>query len=188
MARWLPPDNVGPSEYLGRRLFEEPMLRGAAGQPTYSGIPLHHFEEKRSNETSVDRLGATSIDRKVRGYLLKRADTAGRKFSKPKPFDGWAVVQAKHIAQTGSDTPDCLCVASPIKDPEPDDNVYHAHIARPNATTHYLMALHLRNVFTTKGSVEKVSTEASAGQSSIAQLRLFARDWWQRLNSLFTSS
>jgi hypothetical protein len=95
MARY-PPTKVGSNEQIGRRLFDEPMLQGVTGQPSFSGIQLYHFEERRDYEVSLDRLGASGIDRKVSKYLLPRAEAAGRKFAKPKHFDGWAVVSAKH--------------------------------------------------------------------------------------------
>ncbi|MEW9838618.1 hypothetical protein ABUE29_25955 [Mesorhizobium sp. ZMM04-4] len=145
------------NEQIGRRLFEEPMLRGAAGQPNFSGLRLNHFEETRGNEVSLDRLGATGIDRKVSTYLRHRADLAGQTFSKVKQFDGWAVVPAKELAEARKD-PKLPVTSSPISGVEPNDNAYHAHVLRPNTLSPYLMALHLKHIFTSYGKVHSVET------------------------------
>lgn len=160
MARY-PPTKVGSNEQIGRRLFDEPMLQGFMGQPSFSGIQLYHFEERRDFDVSLDRLGPSGIDRKVSKYLLPRAEAAGRKFAKPKHFDGWAVVSAKELANARKG-PSLAVHASPVNDPEPDDNIYHAHVVRPANYDIHMMALHLRHVFTTYGKIEQnKSQEAS---------------------------
>ncbi len=155
MARWNPPSNVGQNEQIGRRLFEEPMLRGAAGQPSFSGLRLNHFEESRGNEVSLDRLGASGLDRKVSSYLIPRAQADGETFGKPKKFDGWAVVAAKELVHAKKE-PKLPIYASPVEDEEPKDNVYHAHVVRPDALNSYIMALHLKHIFTSYGKVHSV--------------------------------
>jgi hypothetical protein len=160
MPRWLPKVDVVLTEQIGRRLFDEPMLRGAAGQPSYSGLTLTHFEETRDREVSLDRLGASGIDRRVVRYLAPRAEAAGRSFRNAKAFDGWAVVPARELVQARK-PPRLPVIASPIIDkPEPEDNVYHAHVARPDDLTPYFMALHLRLLFTNYGRVEQHIAES----------------------------
>jgi hypothetical protein len=154
MASWKPPDSVGPNEHIGRRLFDEPMLKGAAGQPSYSGLSLQHFEETRGDEVSLDRLGASSIDPKVARYLVPRAEAAGRIHKNTKRFDGWAVVTSKELVKERKEGKLSI-IASPIENPEPNDNIYHAHVARLGDFSAYQMALHLRHIFTRYGRVEQ---------------------------------
>lgn len=46
--------------------------------------------------------------------------------------------------------------------PEPNDNIYHAHVVRPANYDTHMMALHLCHVFTTYGKFEQnKSQEAS---------------------------
>jgi hypothetical protein len=154
MARWNPPSNVGGNELIGRRLFDEPLLRGAVDQPSYSGLRLNNFEETRGDEVSLDRLGASGFDHKVSTYLLPRAENAGKTFAKPKSFDGWATVRAKELINAKK--PPMLPVfASPVTDPVPNDNIYHAHVVAPSTHEPYMMALHLKHIFTTCGDVQK---------------------------------
>jgi hypothetical protein len=162
MGRWNPPSNVGPNEQIGRRKFDEPMLKGVKGQPPFSGSQLYHFEETRDREISLDRLGASGIDQKVFRYLLPRAEAASGKFAKPKHFDGWFVFSAKELANPHKG-PSLAVHASPVNDPEPDDNIYHAHVVRPANYGSYEMALHLRYVWETCG--KKIGQNKSQGAS-----------------------
>lgn len=59
-------------------MFDEPMLAGSAGQPSYTGLLLTHFEETRGDDYSIDRLGRSSIDKRVVNYVKPRAEAAGR--------------------------------------------------------------------------------------------------------------
>jgi hypothetical protein len=152
--RPFPPDDVGMNERIGRRFFNEPMLRGAEGQPSFSGIELHHFEDSRSREISLDRLGATGLDKRVVQYLRPRAEAAGGARLKPIRFEGWLHVSAKELAEARK-PPRHPVIASPVKDPEPDDNRYHAHVVRPEAMSDHLMSLQLRYIFTKYGGVER---------------------------------
>jgi hypothetical protein len=154
---------------MGRRLFEEPMLRGAVGQPNYAGLRLNHFEETRGNEVSLDRLGASGIDRKVSNYLVQRAQAAGEMFGKPKNFDGWAVVPAKELIQARKD-PKLPVHASPVEEPAPKDNDYHAHVVRPENLEPYMMALHLKHIFTSYGKVHSVDAPEEGWLDYIAKL------------------
>jgi hypothetical protein len=157
MARWSPPDKIAKNERIGRRLFAEPMLSGAIDQRPFAGLLLTHFEETRSSEYSLDRLGATGADRRVLAYLQPRADAAGRTFGKPKTFDGWATLPAKELSSARK-KPDLPVVPSPI--PEEGDendikgNRYHAHVCRPDDMDPDHMAHHLRHLFTSYGSIE----------------------------------
>lgn len=162
MAKWNPPNKVGRNEPIGRRLFDEPMLAGATDQQAFDGIRITHFEETRGTQISLDRLGGTGVDRKVVNYLLPRARAAGKKFSKPKPFDGWAFIRADKLANAPR-PPSFQVTSSPVNELEPDDNIYHAHVERPNDMSSYSMALHLRHLFTHYGDIKSI---ARIGQKS----------------------
>jgi hypothetical protein len=83
-----------------------------------------------------------------------RAEAAGKKFQKPLPFDGWWHVAAKELAEPrqGDKYP---VIASPVKEPEPEDNDFHAHVVRPHTVDYYDMSLHLKHIFTTYGGIER---------------------------------
>lgn len=142
------------NERIGRRFFDEPMLRGAAGQPAFSGIELHHFQDKRSREISLDRLGATGVDKAVLQYLKPRAETNARARQKPVRFEGWLYVAAKELTQARND-PKHPVIASPVNHSAPNDNIYHAHVERPETQNDHLMSLQLRHIFTKYGGVER---------------------------------
>lgn len=168
MAKWVPAADVEANEPVGRRMFDEPLLVGTAGQPSFRGLLVTHFEEARDDEISVDRLGRTGIDKRVVAFLKPRADLAGEKFRKPKTFNGWAVLPARELRKDRDNRRGLQIVASPITEPAPNDNPYHAHIRRPNEMDSMLAALYLRHLFTTYGKVEPVNS-AQANRS-----------WWQR--------
>lgn len=142
------------SERVGRRFFDEPMLRGTEGQPSFSGIELHHFQDRRSREISLDRLGATGVDKRVLQDLKLRAEAAGRARQKPVRFEGWLHVAAKELAQARHE-PKHPVIASPVDECEPNDNSYHAHVVRPETMNDHLMALQLRHIFSRYGGVER---------------------------------
>jgi hypothetical protein len=129
---------------------DEPVLRGAQGQPSYSGIELHHFQGGR--ELSLDRLGATGVDRRVRQHLKLRAEAAGAARRKPSRFDGWFQVAAKELERARK-PPKLPVIASPVHAPEPNDNIYHAHIVLPDDEYAHLTSLHVRYIFTEYGDV-----------------------------------
>jgi hypothetical protein len=135
-------------------MFDEPMLRGAGGQPAFAGLKLTHFQDKRSPELSLDRLGATGVERRVREHLIPRAEAAGTKFNRPLRFDGWCVVAAKELTNARQE-PKFPVIASPVNEPEPLDNPYHAHVVRPDTLSVHLMSLQLRHIFTAYGGVER---------------------------------
>ena len=69
---------------------------------------------------------------------------------------------AKELANPHSG-PHLAVHASPVNDPEPDDNIYHAHVVRPVNYGSYEMALYLRHVWETGGKKfeQNISQEAS---------------------------
>lgn len=163
MARWTPQSNqpVGPNEHVGRRLFDEPSLMGARDQKPMARLNLRHFEEKRDGQVSLDRLGRTSFDKAIVRYLKPRADKAGAKFSSPKVFHGWAVLTARKFASPPAPTGYALSViASPENGNDLDENIYHAHVA-DQQRDYYGMALHLRELFETYGTIERVAEQAT---------------------------
>jgi len=173
-----PPDRVDGNERIGRRLFDEPMLRGTAGQKPFAGLQINHFMETRSADVSLDRLGATSLHPKTIEFLTPRAVEAGKKFQKPVKFDGWAHIVAKELARGRTkDQPQVEVVASPVDEPEPGDNPYHAHVVRPNDITAYYFALHLRQMFTTSGDVYRLDDGPPEG---------ILRRWWVLAKSTAT--
>jgi hypothetical protein len=167
MGQWTPEnDSVGRSEHIGRRLFDEPMLVGARDQKPFGGLLLSNFEETRDDEFSLDRLGRSSIDRRVVGYLRPLADTAGRAFHTAKRFDGWIVLPAHRLTDPRRRVPLELAAS-------PDDaNRYHAHLVTTSLFAseplrHYLIALHLKELFTGPGSIlHPVTIEAKASLKS----------------------
>lgn len=161
-------------------MFDEPMLRGAAGQPAFAGLKLTHFQEKRSPELSLDRLGATSVDRRVREHLVPRAEAAGQKFQKPLRFDGWCIVAAKELENAKQD-PKFPVIASPVTDPEPLDNAYHAHVERPDTLSVHMMSLQLRHIFTTYGGVERNEPHETPEPAWSGRIRAWLLQSWASL-------
>jgi hypothetical protein len=166
MGRWEPDaKNIGPNEHLGRRLFGEPLLIGAQDQVPPNRLRLDHFMEKRDKgEVSLDRMGQSGIDKRVRNYLMPRALRAAQGFKEPKLFLGWAVAKVKTLTKPPHGEPVEL-VASPIAGAEPEDNVYHAH-AIPGSRDYYHMALHLLYLFSEHGTVEAFDTDLKANNNT----------------------
>lgn len=158
MARWTPQNNqlVKQNEHVGRRLFDEPALVGANDQKPTARLDLRHFLEKRDGLVSLDLLGKTSIEKGIVRYLRPRADRAGERFRPPKAFHGWAVLTARKFGSPPAQAGFALSViASPESGGEMDENIYHAHIAIPEDMHYYTMALHLRELFETHGTIER---------------------------------
>jgi hypothetical protein len=178
MPPWAPPkDKVGDNESVGRRLFDEPKLIGAGGQPDFKGLLLSHFEEGRDDEYSLDRLGQTSVDRRVVNYLTQRATAHGRTFKKQKSFGGWATIKARSLANSPR-PPRLPPTPSPIDDPSPADNMYHAHVLKPSGMEPHLMALHLRYLFESFGDVHAVRDLENPGV--LTQLSQMFGQLWKR--------
>lgn len=173
MARWTPKDNepVGVSEHIGRRLFDEPKLSGAPDQRPFKGLELRHFEETRDREFSVDRLGASSVDKAVERYLSSRCLCEAEKHKKPKRFDGWAYIVVRKLT-TGTNW---LVYPSPIRrrndagaeinwsDENLDQNLYHAHILRPEDMSPAFFAYQVREKFLTLGDVRRARQIEQSG-------------------------
>jgi hypothetical protein len=189
MAQWKPgPDDpVGQNEYIGRRLFDEPLLAGSQSPTQFAGLQLRHFEEKRGREFSLDRLGRGAINKGVQGYLLPRARAAGAKFNPTKQFDGWVTLRVGALLNPpGSPNlrrPESV-VASPETGEGLEENVYHAHALMPEGLDYYSMALHMRELFTTHGKVHRAhSPDSPAVQRTPLKSRLAMA--WKWLIGLF---
>ncbi len=155
MAVWTPPaDQLGKNEHVGRRLFEEPALAGSPPGKVPPRLDYRHFEETRGQELSLDRLGQTGIDKRVVQYLLPRAVSQGDSFRPTRNFTGWYAIKADVLIRS-SKGPRTTLTASPITVEGSDgrdltENRYHAHAKLPDADP-YMAALHLRELFESKG-------------------------------------
>ncbi len=179
MAPWIPnADNVGPNEQIGRRLFDKPQLIGALDQKPGHRLRLEHFLEKRDGgEISLDRMGQSSIDKRVRGYLAQRAIRAAGKFREPRRFNGWAVAHIKTLRRPPHGTP-VLVVPSPQTSPELDEldkNLYHAHVL-PEGRNYYDMATHLFCLFFEHGKTESYEHELNWRERWMV-FRAWVRSW-----------
>jgi len=166
MHPWNPPANVGANEYIGRRLFDEPMLSGANDQNSFEGLSVNHFKDNRANDWSVDRLGDGRVDKAIANNLCPKAQKKASEFKIPKRFDGWATIRVGKLLSESegkfesSQGTDLKVVASPDLgegDQETSEltaNPYHAHVLVPSENVSLLMALQLRYFFTHFGGVE----------------------------------
>jgi hypothetical protein len=189
MARWTPSSDkpVGQNEHIGRRLFGRQKLKGANDQAQLTAnFELYHFEENRDpGDVSLDRLGQSSVDQRVRRYLEPRALSAAAALVPPKPFIGWAVVRARDL-QEPSKGPALKVVPSPlpvIGGDEFSENLYHAHASRPISYGSYEMAVHLKMIFEKKYHVEPyaAATSNSAAVGNGDSLPRPSRIWrWAR--------
>jgi hypothetical protein len=158
--RWVPqPDiAVGPNEQIGRRLFGEPELVGADDQVRPAGfLDYRHFEEKRgAGEVSLDRLGLSGVDKRIKNFLIPKAEYAGTTFRVPQSFDGWVILAARILANPPKGALKFPVIASPERLDEPEHiehNPYHAHVCRPPGTDGHSTALHLKYIFE-KGRID----------------------------------
>ena len=168
MAPWKPADNqVDSNEHIGRRLFDEPKLFGAADQDPFNGLSLHNFELGRDLAFSLDRVGNGSFNAQVRKYLTPRAEAAGRARRKPEAFHGWMILTARQLTTPHGWT----IVPSPDRgrplddgtfapwiDDRLDQNPYHAHIEVPPANK-ALFAFQARELFR-KGRADTMARAA----------------------------
>jgi hypothetical protein len=149
MASWKPNATVGKNESIGRRLFQRQGLKGAEDQKRPDRtIELYHFEENKDREVSVDRLGATSIDGKVKAYLNPRGHYEATRLHRAN-FRGWAVTKAKEL-QTPAKGKPLKIAASPIAAQNGDElseNRYHAHIDMLQEYDSHDMAVRLKYIF-----------------------------------------
>jgi hypothetical protein len=171
MAKWNPlTDPVGKNEPVGRRLFDEPMLKGAADQRTFSGLNLRNFEETRDKQLSLDRMGQTGITRSVKSYLIPRAESAAKKFTPAKQFNGWVVVSAKFL-ESGYEGKKFPVVASPQDGIDLDRNDYHAHSEIPSDLNSTIAALFVREIFGKRGKLERCEEKPVLFQVAIETLK-----------------
>jgi hypothetical protein len=150
MALWKPnTTTIGKSECIGRRLFERQGLKGATDQTRPDKtFELYHFEETRDREVSVDRLGQTSVDGRVKAYLIPRGHDAASRLHKAE-FSGWAVTKAKELQSPAKGTP-LQVVPSPLAATAGDElseNKFHAHIETPEKYDSHDMAIRLKYIF-----------------------------------------
>jgi hypothetical protein len=189
MALWNASEvsTIGNGEHLGRRRFRQPELRGAAGQKPVDGLDTRDFIEKRDRQVSVDRLGRSSVDRKVLRYLNPRAEIHG--LSLKREFLGWACIQAGKFTADASKRGYSI-EASPITGAEESgSNNYHAHINCPDAYDELHAALYLKDIFFKHGSfvpaepVSKVDPALAAPtkfRSTIDSLKKMVRELFFR--------
>jgi hypothetical protein len=196
MARWNPGDKdpIGPSEYIARRLFDEPRLFGAADQAPLGGLSIHNFLETRSQEFSLDRVGKSSIDKKVIRYLTPRAHHAATTFHDPTRFDGWVALPARALAAKQGDedwdlfaSPDHGPVngdgqSEPWSDANIQQNLYHAHIVIPANMPSKYFAFCVRERFA-KGKIERAAATVPSSDSKPldSKRRVFEYSWARRL-------
>lgn len=191
MARWKPPETVGVNEYIGRRLFTREALAGASDQHRPAELyEIVHFEPGGDNELSLDRLGRSSVEPKVlRNYLEPRAIHAATLMHK-KAFQGWAVTRARSLVNSPRpEFPNLVVHASPVPKAGSDDlseNIYHAHILKPNDIDHYYTALHLREIFVRDNHFEPIAGTGPGRWYVRASGRAmkFLQEVWSRLLGL----
>lgn len=174
MARWTPKNNdpVRLPEFIGRRLFDEPLLSGAPDQKPWAGLDLRHFIETRDDrQFSVDRLGETGVNKRVVKYLTPRCTEAASSFAEPRHFDGWAYVSVRNLLQGApkvdwriEPSPEAGTDLSPAKiqwsDENLEQNVYHAHVAMPDGVGSYDFGLQIRQKFVKHGDVLRADRQS----------------------------
>jgi|SRR5450759_122283 hypothetical protein len=149
MALWKPNETVGKNESIGRRLFQRQGLKGAKDQKRPDRtFELYHFEENRDREVSIDRLGATSIDRKVKVYLNPRGHHAAARLHK-SDFQGWAATKAKELQSPAQGSPlEILSLPIAAQDgDELSENSFHGRILTPERYDSHDMAIRLKYIF-----------------------------------------
>jgi hypothetical protein len=183
---WVPASSepVGSNEHIGRRLFKRQTLRGAQDQTPPVGVfELFHFEEVRDEgDVSLDRLGKSSVDGKVRKYLDPRARAAISMFAQVRTFNGWAVVRAKEL-QEPQKGPPLPIIPSPIvaTDGNPlSENKYHAHVKRPGSYGVYEMAIHLKVIFERKYKFEAAGSPGSGNREPTTSVVAVIISWLRR--------
>lgn len=184
--RWQPaPDApLGKQERVGRRLFDEPELRGVEGQPNLGVVSLSQFREKRGREVSLDRLGRTGIEPKVKNYLVPRCDYQASSFGKQKQFEGWATIKVADLTNKWSETPQWTAHPSPVmmdEDEELTENVYHAHTVCSESRADAGTALFLRHLFERYGSLEIVQREERNAFATWDRLIRYCRNAYEQI-------
>jgi len=186
MARWepKPKDPVGPNERVGRRLFQRRPLKGAKDQkPPEGTYEISHFEERREpGEVSLDRLGRTGVDNKVKNFVEPQARAAASALRPPGVFEGWAVAKATDLENSAPGRRSFKIIPSPVNaDPEKNvvANSYHAHVERPREGEYvfscYETAVILKAIFEQNYHRESASAEKQPSETAWQKLwRWFA--------------
>jgi len=182
MARWKPDKKIGKHELIGRRLFDEPMLIGYSEEQSFEGLDLRNFEEKRDDETSLDRLGRTGVEKGVKNYLLRRAIAASENFKPKRTFNGWFTVAAHFIEGEQINGKAISLIASPIIDEDLKENIYHAHVVKPDETDSIVMALYLRHLFTKYGKAHPVNNDNKLTLNTFTSKFLIVKNFINKIN------
>jgi hypothetical protein len=189
MARWNPSlkEPLQPNGRVGRRLFDEPMLFGAQDQPSWDGLRITHFEEKRDSQFSIDRLGRGNIEPAVIKYLEPRAIADAAKTHNPRRFDGWVHTTVRVLLETAEPALGCEVKPSALDGKEVatdntvwDDrnlaqNKYHAHIVISDVWKPSLFALVARQKFTKPGVGSVLRSTQLQGETTAGNLGPFVR-------------
>ena len=144
---------------MGRRLFDQPTLIGAAGQKKPAAqYNLRNFQESRETGFSLDRLGRTNPEAAALRYLEPRAKGAASKLRPAKEFHGWATIQAKKLQDHPRVKFDVR--PSPISGEGLVENIYHAEAdCRSDRYDLYSIALHLKHLFESQGVIQQPQNE-----------------------------
>ncbi len=176
MARWIPKsgDPIGPSEHIGRRIFERSDLYGARDQEKPIGeFAVSHFEDRQTGEVSVDRLGKTGIEKAVTGYLNLCAEEHAKSFKPIKLFLGWAVVKAKEL-QNPTKGDSIPLIASPTSADDGagiSENPYHAHATPINGLSAYTMSVLLAHIFNKHHRFETKTQRSTANDDNATDIK-----------------
>lgn len=138
--------------------------------------------ETRGSDLSVDRLGATNVERKVVRKLSPLAIAHADQRQGHLQFDGWVVARAKEITKKRSEM-QLRIIASRIEGDDRSENPYHAHIEKPSHLEPYVFGCVLRAIFEEHGETgitppilpDAQTTATSSDKSITGKLRIFAR-------------
>jgi len=164
MPRWIPDDSrVAQGEHIGRRLYAEPKLSGAPDQKPFHGLDISNFMETRGRDFSCDRLGQSSVDNNVIGYLMERCHQHSAE--RGLPFNGWIYATAKKLAENNGWETVASGVRSkgesnedlPWDDTKINENRFHAHLVMPEAMAPRMFAMEARERFVRVGQVHRIT-------------------------------
>ena len=119
---WTPdPDEVKPSESIGRRVFGKGWLAGpdAKGPQGYFKITIF-MDSRLDQDLSFDRLGETGVDKRVTRFLTPLGVDQGQTLTPPKEFSGWAAISMARLD---------FATVRPTPTDEPC-NPFHADLSR----------------------------------------------------------
>lgn len=185
--RWRPEagKHLGPSEHLGRRIFEEAKLAGVADQPNFATLNIEHFRESRDPEISLDRLGRAAVEPKVRAYLAPKCKWQATTFNKQKRFEGWAVIKAKDLVKQNRGLPKWEVHPSPEPakgDIDDSGNEYHAHAICCEDVEEIRRAIFFRYLFEKFGQWEPgpEREQKEIGEDNVFSILMKAVLWCKR--------